>query len=181
MRLAPRLVMTALAAAAAAGCGDDGDDGAFATQAPEDAALIRLSSPAFIDGSRLQQKYTCDGAGEEPVVEAGTVPPSTKELVVTVIDPDAGSFVHLTRYALSPRGSGSVSEGGTEGANGKGTAGWTPPCPQRGDEAHRYVWTVYALRDPSKLPPRAEPADVARAVDDDILARGTITALFGRR
>ena len=178
MRLAPWLLLTA---ALAAGCGDDDDD-AVATKAPEDAARIRLSSPAFIDGSRLPQKYTCDGAGEEPLMQAGTVPPSTKELVLVVDDRDApgGSFVHVTRYGLSHRGQGTVSEGGTEGRNTKGTVGWTPPCPPRGDDPHRYVWTVYALRDETSLKPGAQPDEVAAAVGDEVLARGTITAIYSR-
>jgi Raf kinase inhibitor-like YbhB/YbcL family protein len=180
MRLAPWLLATV--ALAAAGCGDDGDDEAIATKAPEDAALIRLSSPAFIDGSRLPQKYTCDGTGEEPLMQAGTVPPSTQELVLTVIDRDApgGSFVHVTRYGLSHRGQGTVSEGGSEGRNTKGTIGWTPPCPPRGDKAHRYVWSVYALRGESGLEPGAQPAEVAAVVSEDVLASGTISATYGR-
>src|SRR5918994_891870 len=93
-----------------AGCG--GDD-RVSEDLPRAPAALRLSTPAFIDGSRLPQRYTCDGAGEEPPMQAGTVPPSTKELVLIVSDPDApdGSYVHLTRYGLSPRGDGSVDHG----------------------------------------------------------------------
>ena len=179
MRFAPCLLATAVLAVA--GCGDDDGDGSIATKAPEDAALIRLSTPAFIDGSRLPKQYTCDGAGEEPAMQAGTVPASTKELVLTVVDGDAsgGGFVHVTRYGLGKR-EGTVSEGGTEGRNSKGTAGWTPPCPPPADKAHRYTWTVYALRDESDLQPGATPAQVADVVEDGVLARGTITALYGR-
>ena len=181
MRLAPCLLATV--ALALAGCGDDGGgDDAIATKAPEDAARIRLSGPAFIEGSRLPREYTCDGAGTEPLMQAGTVPPSTKELILTVADPDApsGSFVHVTRFGLSHRGQGTVSEGGTEGSNTKGTIGWTPPCPPRGDGQHRYVWTVYALRDASGLERGAKPAEVDAVVEKGVLARGTITATFGR-
>jgi phosphatidylethanolamine-binding protein (PEBP) family uncharacterized protein len=168
-----------LAALAVAGCGD-GER--LSEDLPQSAAGLRVSSPAFIDGSRLPREYTCDGAGEEPLVEAGTVPPSTSELVLIVSDPDApgGTYVHVTRYGLRPRGSGAVDHGGREGANSAGEDGWTPPCPPEGDGAHRYVWTVYALRDESGLEAGAEPAQVAAAVREGVLASGGITARYGR-
>ena len=175
----PTALLLLALAALVGGCGDgerlSGDD------LPQSAARLRVSSPAFIDGSRLPQKYTCDGAGEEPAVQAGTVPASTSELVLIVTDPDApgGTYVHVTRYGLSPRGDGSVDHGGREGRNSAGEDGWTPPCPPEGDDPHRYVWTVYALRDKSGLEAGAEPEAVTAALDG-VLASGGIAARYGR-
>jgi Raf kinase inhibitor-like YbhB/YbcL family protein len=167
-----------LAFALVAGCG--GGDRISSSDLPSAPAALRVTSPAFIDGSRLPKKYTCDGAGEEPAVQAGATPVGTSELVVVVSDPDApsGTFVHLTRYGLSPRGKAPVSEGGSEGLNSTGKTGWTPPCPPSG--THRYIWTVYALKDPSGLKPGAKPADVIAALQKGVLARGTITARYAR-
>jgi len=169
-------------AALLGGCGGDDGDRLAGDDLPRDAAALRVSSPAFIDGSRLPERYTCDGAGDEPPVQAGTVPASTSELVVVVSDADApgGTFVHLTRYGISPRGDGSVDHGGREGRNSGGGTGWTPPCPPEGDGAHGYAWSIYALRDPSGLDAGAKPADVADALHDGVLASGTITARYGR-
>ena len=113
--------------------GGDGDDRLSSDDLPRAPAALRVTSPAFIDGSRLPPRYTCDGDGEEPPVEAGTVPASTSELVLIVSDPDApgGTYVHVARYGLSPRGDGSVDHGGQEGRNSAGESGWTPPCPPR--------------------------------------------------
>jgi phosphatidylethanolamine-binding protein (PEBP) family uncharacterized protein len=177
----PVLWLTA-AAALIAGCG--GGDRISSDDLPRAPAALRVSSAAFIDGSRLPVKYTCDGAGDEPAVQAGTVPASTKELVLVVSDPDApgGTYVHVTRYGLSPRGDGAVDHGGLEGLNSAGKTGWTPPCPPKGDDAHRYVWSVYALRDPSGLEAGAKPSDVAHTLDGaGVLAGGTITAHYRRR
>jgi len=164
----------------AGGCG--GGERLSGDELPQSAARLRVSSPAFIDGSRLPRKYTCDGAGEEPAVQAGTVPASTSELVLIVSDPDApgGTYVHLTRYGLSPRGDGSVDHGGREGRNSAGKSGWTPPCPPEGDDPHRYVWTVYALRDETGLEADADPDEVAAALRDGVLASGGIAARYGR-
>ena len=128
----PVLVLLA-SAVLAAGCGDGGER-LSGDDLPRAPAALRVSSPAFIDGSRLPRRYTCDGAGEEPRVQAGTVPAGTSELVLVVSDPDApgGTYVHLTRYGLSPRGDGSVDHGGDEGRNSAGEIGWTAPCPPKG-------------------------------------------------
>jgi Raf kinase inhibitor-like YbhB/YbcL family protein len=176
MRRAPSLVAVA---ALTTGCGGDRLSEDDLPRAP---AALRVSSPAFIDGSRLPQRYTYDGAGEQPPVQAGTVPASARELVLVVFDPDApgGTYAHVTRYGLSPRGDGSVDEGGREGRNSAGETGWTAPCPPEGDDAHRYVWSVYALRDPSGLDPGAKPDDVAAALREGVLAGGTITARYER-
>jgi Raf kinase inhibitor-like YbhB/YbcL family protein len=168
--------------ALAAGCGGGDDDLLAGEELPRAPAALRLSSPAFIDGSRLPARYTCDSAGDEPPVQAGTVPPSTRELVLIVSDPDApgGTYVHVTRYGLSPRGDGSVDHGGLEGRNSTGKSGWTAPCPPKGDDLHRYVWSVYALRDPTGLEAGAMPGEVTEAVRQGPLASGTITARYGR-
>jgi len=170
----------AAAAGFAAGCG--GGDRLAGDDLPRAPAALRVTSPAFIDGSRLPQRYTCAGAGEEPPVQAGTVPPSTSELVLVVSDPDApgGTYVHVTRYGISPRGDGSVDHGGHEGRNSADEIGWTAPCPPEGDAAHRYVWSVFALRDPSGIDPGAEPSEVTAALRSGVLASGTITARYGR-
>src|SRR4051794_18625212 len=168
-------------AALLAGCGDDGER-LSSSALPKAPAALHVTSTAFIDGSRLPPRYTCDGAGDEPPVFAGTVPPSTSELAVVVSDPDApgGTFVHLTRYGISRRGNGDVSKGGEEGLNSAGKSGWAPPCPPKGDSAHRYVWSVYALRDPSGLEAGAKPDEVTAALGKGVLASGTIIARYSR-
>jgi phosphatidylethanolamine-binding protein (PEBP) family uncharacterized protein len=89
--------------------------------------------------------------------------------------------VHLTRYGISPRGQGSLNQGGREGRNSAGKVGWTPPCPPKGDDAHRYIWSVYALRDRSGLEAGAKPSEVVDTLDGaGVLASGTITARYRR-
>ena len=177
-----RALAAAAAAALLAGCGGDDGDRLEAGDLPAAPARLHVSSPAFIEGARLQPKYTCDGAGEEPVVRAGTVPVASRELVLVMSDADApgGTFVHVTRYGLPARGSGEVSAGGRTGRNSAGGTGWTPPCPPEGDGPHRYSWAVYALREPSDLPAGAAPADVAAALRSGVIANGTLTARYAR-
>jgi Raf kinase inhibitor-like YbhB/YbcL family protein len=165
----------------ATSCGGGSKGQQLSTSLPQPTAHLLVSSPAFINGARLKKKYTCDGAGEEPVVRAGAVPASTREIVLIVSDPDApkGTFVHVTRYGLSPR-EGAVNAGGEEGRNSRGKVGWTPPCPPPGDAPHHYVWTVFAMRNQTGLKSGAQPEDVVHAVSDGELAAGAITATYSR-
>lgn len=175
-----RVLWLAASLSLLAGCG--GGDRLSSGDLPTAPARLHLSSGAFTEGSRLPPRYTCDGAGDEPLVQAGTVPPRTHELVLVVTDPDApgGTFVHLTRFGISRRGDGSLT-GGHEGRNSAGTTGWTSPCPPKSDAAHRYVWTAYALSDASGLSAGASPEQVTAALKGHgVLARGTITARYGR-
>jgi phosphatidylethanolamine-binding protein (PEBP) family uncharacterized protein len=162
-----------------AGCGDDGSSPADESLSGKPAA-IRVTSTDFIHNGKLPAKYTCDGAGDEPLVYAGTVPAGTSELVLAVTDADAagGTFVHLTRFDMAKRGNGAL-EGGKEGTNSAGKVGWAPPCPPKGDGRHTYVWTVYALRDKSGLEEGATPAEVTAAVQQ-VIAKGAMSAFFSR-
>ena len=171
--------LIALALVALAGCGSD--------SAPNDQSLsgkpaaIRVTSSDFIHNGKLPTKYTCDGAGDEPLVYGGTVPVGTSEIILTVTDADApgGTFTHLTRFGIKTRGNGALDKG-TEGTNSGGKIGWAPPCPPNGDGRHTYVWTVYALRDRSGLKEGASPADVAAVINKGVLGKGSMSAFYSR-
>jgi phosphatidylethanolamine-binding protein (PEBP) family uncharacterized protein len=167
-----------------AGCGEDSSP---TDSSPTDESLsgkpaaLRVTSTDFIHNGKLPAKYTCDGAGDEPVVFAGTAPAATSEIVLVVTDADApgGTFVHLTRFGMSKRGNGSLEEG-VEGANSAGKVGWAPPCPPKGDGRHTYVWTAYALRDESVLEAGAKPAEVTAVLREGVLAKGAMSAFYSR-
>ena len=50
---------------------------------------IELTSPAFIDGSDIPTKYTCDGEDVSPPLEWSNLPEGTKSIALIVDDPDA--------------------------------------------------------------------------------------------
>jgi Raf kinase inhibitor-like YbhB/YbcL family protein len=109
---------------------------------------FELASPAFADGAAIPKTHTCDGEGVSPPLSWGGVPEGTAELAITVVDPDAGGFVHWVMAAVSPQvqaiGEGSVPEGAVQATSGAGAVGYTPPCPPQG-AVHHYVFTLYAL------------------------------------
>jgi Raf kinase inhibitor-like YbhB/YbcL family protein len=181
---ARRALVVAALAAALAGCGGDGDE----PPAPEIPKTITLSTPAFKDGGAIPAALTCDGDGTKPpTIVWRAAPADSIELVVVVEDPDAsdGTFTHWTVYGVaSAAGSGLAPDGQfpagvKQGRNSAGKDGWTPPCPPEGDDAHRYVFSMYALPKASGLEPGAEPEAVKAAIES-ATAYGTFSGTYQR-
>ena len=171
-------VMAAGAAALLAACGG-GDK--VSGPAPSAPPRITLSSPAFAPGQTIPQRFTCDGAGVSPPLRWSRVPRDARSLALLVEDPDApgGTFVHWTAWAIPPTtvALGPGAKPPRQGENRKGETGWTPPCPP-GGKAHRYVFTLYALRAPIDLDSGAKPGKVRDAIGRDAIGQGSLTGRF---
>ena len=144
-----------------------------------------LESPAFANGARIPDRYSCSGRGVSPPLRWHGVPADAIELALTVIDVEApgGQYVHWTMWGLNPRRTslraGQVPPRAVQGVNSKGTVGWTPPCPPAGTPAHHYVFTLYALSDAVALPPGAAPGSLLRRTATSV-ASASVIGRFGR-
>lgn len=174
-------VAAACLAAALAGCG--GGDKPDKPLPPAPASL-RLSSPAFAAGGSIPRRYTCDGKGVSPPLRWSGVPRGTRELALLVEDPDAGRFVHWSLLAI-PAGTtalaeGRVPRGAVQTENGFGDRRWGGPCPPEGKGPHRYVFALYALREPLGAGAGASADEVRSKLAGAALARGTLSARYER-
>lgn len=133
-----------------------------------------LSSSAFAADGAIPAQHSCQGAGTSPPLAWTGVPSDAAALALTVVDPDAGGFVHwaITGIPAAVRsiGEGAVPEGSTEGTNGTGGHGWTPPCPPPGG-AHHYVFTLSVLQPTCVPEPTVE--DIARCTAASTTLVGT--------
>jgi Raf kinase inhibitor-like YbhB/YbcL family protein len=178
------LVAAALAAAALAGCGGGGDE-KTKSDLPAAPDNVALSSPTFKDGGAIPVANTCDGAGKPPTIVWREVPPGSVELAMVVEDSDAKNFTHWTVWRIAAStGAGLAPDGKfpagfVEGKNSAGKVGWAPPCPPKGDDAHHYTFSLYALPKGTSLEAGADPAAV-RALLKDALGRGTFTGTYKR-
>jgi Raf kinase inhibitor-like YbhB/YbcL family protein len=176
-----RLLLVLGAAVALTGCGGDDAGGPPPPQARE---AIALTSPAFADGADLPRRFTCDGGGVSPPLRWSGVPDGARELALLVTDPDADGFRHWTLLGLPADareiGEGQVPAGAIQAENGFGRRGWGAACPPEGDDAHRYVFTLYALDAPSGLGADASPDAVRDRLAATALARGVLTARYAR-
>lgn len=171
-----------LLSAAASACGDGEKP---SEPLPKVSASIDLQSPAFREGGAIPARFTCDGEELSPPLRWSGVPPRTRELALVVEDPDADRFVHWTVLGIPASTSrlpvGRVPKGASETENSFGKDGWGGPCPPEGDDAHRYVFALYATDAPLALGEDASPDEVRDALSDHAIARGTLTGYFARR
>jgi putative phosphoribosyl transferase len=148
---------------------------------------LMLTPVDFANGQGLSPQFTCDGPGTSPGLSWSNVPPGTQSFALVVHDPDApsGDFAHWIVYDIPanttgiPEGAASKGElpaGAVEGTNGRGSKGWTPPCPPSG--THHYRFELYALD--MRLPAMetaTEPALFA-AMRGHVLDRAQVVATY---
>ena len=165
----------------AAACGGDEE-----VSQPEMVELqkITVTSPAFAEGGRIPDKYTCDGANVSPPLAWTGVPGDARNVALVVDDPDApsGTYTHwvVLDLATSVVGSeeGSVPAGGVQAQNSAGRASYFGPCPPSG--THRYRFTVYALSGPAGLGAGAGLSEALGALEERAIAWGRLTATYDR-
>lgn len=155
---------------------------------------MKLGSAAFRDGETIPVEHTCDGSDSSPKLSWSGVPAGTAALAVVMEDPDAppGTWIHWVLYDL-PAGTAGLAAGLSKaerppcgGAHGAcwgvdefTRVGYHGPCPPPG-KPHRYVFTLYALGASTGLPPRRTKDELLRAMKGHVLAKASLTGLYGR-
>lgn len=158
---------------------------------------LRLSSPAFSDGSPVPEKYSC-AAGfnnmTSPELHWVNAPKDTASFVILFHDPDARAgkrledITHWVVYNI-PGDATSLPEGvkpdapasvGLQGTNIMGRPAYMGPCAPAGPD-HHYTFDLYALDAKLDLPAGASRSDVMKAMDGHILASTVYIGLFHRQ
>lgn len=147
---------------------------------------MTVTSPAFGEGQAIPQGFTCDGANASPPLRWSGLPDATREVALVVTDPDApgGTFTHWTIWHLDPKATAIPEQtppaDAVQGKNSFNKNGWSGPCPPHGMGAHRYVFTLYALRAPLGLSAGASVDEVKAALEGKALAKGALTGIYER-
>ena len=145
-----------------------------------------LSSPAFGNGQQLDPSFTADEEDAvAPPLEWTAPPPGAMELVVIVEDADstgADAACHWLVWGL-PAQKGMLLEGEVPprvGKNALGNSEWLLPAPPHEDDAHSYVFQIFAVDLPLTLMPGADRADVIAAIEGHVVAASVITGAYKR-
>jgi Raf kinase inhibitor-like YbhB/YbcL family protein len=170
-----------------------------ATQ-PRAPAQLTVSSPDLKPNATIPARHVfggmgCAGQNVSPALRWSGAPAGTKSFAVTVYDPDAptgsgwwhwvlfnvpATVTSLAAGAGAANGS-AIPAGSAQGNTDFGTPGYGGPCPPPGDRPHHYIFTVYALKVPRiDVPANATAAMVGFNLNANALAKGTLTARYGR-
>ena len=165
------------------GCGGDEQGSSEDSSIP---ALMTLAAPGISNGGTIPQQYTCEGRDLSPPLSWDGTPGNAREVAIVVEDPDApgGTFVHWVVAGIDPGtqmlDAGARLPDARQGRNSAGDARYTGPCPPQGDKPHRYVFSIYALREPTDAPAGAPADTMIEQIRDNAIATGRLTGRFGR-
>ncbi len=168
---------------------------------PAVAADFKLTSADVKAGTPIANTYVfkgfgCAGDNISPALAWTGAPAGTKSFAITVYDPDAptgSGFWHWTVVNIPasvtslPRNAGeaggkNLPAGAVMGRTDFGSAAYGGPCPPAGDKAHRYVFTVFAVKvDKLDIDGNAAGAIVGFNLHFNTLAKATFTATYGRK
>lgn len=145
-----------------------------------------LRSAAFADGEELDPSFTADEEDAvAPPLEWSAPPAGAAELVLVVEDPDAPGAepaCHWLVWGLAPQ-KGQLLEGETPprvGKNAQRNSEWLLPEPPHGDDAHAYVFQLFALDLPLVLMPGATREELFAAMEGHVIGAAILTATYAR-
>jgi Raf kinase inhibitor-like YbhB/YbcL family protein len=171
---------------------------AFCALAHADGFTLESASfgpNATLGTTHIYNKMGCNGGNNSPELHWSGAPADTKSFAVTLFDPDArdgAGFWHWLVFDIDPKttalepgagiGIGSVAPNGSISTkNNFGDVGYSGPCPPRDDKAHRYVFTVYALRtEHLGLNADADAEAVKKALETNSLLSASLQGQYGR-
>jgi Raf kinase inhibitor-like YbhB/YbcL family protein len=165
---------------------------------PASAADFTLTSPSIADGQVLPPQHVfnsfgCTGGNQSPELSWTNPPEGTKSFAVTVYDPDAptgSGWWHWVVFDLpasvsklpADAGSGTgLPEKAIQSRTDFGKPGFGGACPPPGHPAHRYIFTVHALKvDTLGAGADASGAMAGYFINMNSLGKASFTATYGR-
>src|SRR3954462_7496294 len=179
------LLTTGLASAqdrGASGAAGGAQGGARGGRGGGGLAMLTVTSTSFADGAEIPAKYA-GGQGVSPQLSWSGAPMTTTSYVLVMHDVDvaipAGNLNNdITHWVVwnIPGSATSIPEGGPvpSGANQISMRGpqYMGPAPPPGHPYHHYIFQVYALNAALELPATATRADIEKAMEGKIVARG---------
>jgi Raf kinase inhibitor-like YbhB/YbcL family protein len=174
---------------------DAGTVSVRAPQAPKNGASLRVTSESITEGAPIPMDNVfthCGGKNTAPQLSWSGAPEGTKSFAITCFDPDAptgSGYWHWLAFNIpadvssldSGAGNDEEPAGGNSGFSDFGMNSYGGPCPPKGDPAHRYIFTVYAL-DVDQVGGASDKttgATLVFSMRGHVLATGSLTGKFG--
>jgi Raf kinase inhibitor-like YbhB/YbcL family protein len=174
---------------------DAGTVAVRAPQTPKEGMTLRVTSDSITEGAAIPMDNVfmhCGGKNTAPQLSWSGAPSGTKSYAITCFDPDAptgSGYWHWLAFNIPStvtsldKGAGNDEKpaGGVGGYTDFGMNSYGGPCPPKGDAAHRYIFTVYAL-DVDKVEgasAKTTGATLVFSMRGHVLAIGQLTGMFG--
>jgi hypothetical protein len=154
-----------------------------------------IKADATLSAAQVYNGFGCSGANTSPDLSWSAGPSGTKSYAITVYDPDAptgSGWWHWLVYNI-PADTHSLASGAgredsttlpinaQQGRSDFGSYSFGGACPPEGDKAHRYIFTVYALKTQKiDLPKDASAALIGFMLHANTLAKASFTAKYAR-
>lgn len=163
-------------------------------------AKLQINSPeiapnAMISNKNIFKGFGCNGENISPQIRWSNAPLGTKGYALTVYDPDAptGSgwwhYVAVNiplNYSELPAAFGAenkfeIKDGIKQVRNDFGVHNFGGPCPPVGDKAHRYIFTIYALKtEKLDIPESATAAFAGFMINQNTISKASFTGFYKR-
>lgn len=152
-----------------------------------------LKGGAFTN-SQVLNTFGCSGGNVSPQLSWTNAPAGTKSFVLTMFDPDAptgSGFWHWVVVNIPasvgelPTGASTdaakMPPGSLETRTDLGAPGYGGPCPPAGNKAHRYIFTLHALKVATlEVNAQTSAALVGFNVYMQEIGKATLTARYAR-
>jgi len=136
----------------------------------------------------------CNGENRSPELHWSGAPKGTRSFALTLFDPDAptgSGWWHWIIVNIPPNvteipedasGKHQLPKGAIETITNFGKSGFGGPCPPRGDMAHSYVFTLYAL-DTDKLDvnEKTDSSSVKFLIGQHVLDKSILISHYKRK
>lgn len=161
----------------------------FAIKSADIKPNLRISENHVFNG------FGCEGKNISPQISWQNAPKETKSFALTVYDPDAptgsGWWHYLAvnipaNYQQLPAKFAAENKFQTTDnilqiRNDFGVNNFGGPCPPKGDKAHRYIFTIHALKSEKlDLTQDATAALAGFMINANTIAKASFTAFYSR-
>ncbi len=165
----------------------------------QESKSIKLQSTDIQKDEVLGMKHVyngfgCSGKNVSPTLMWENAPEGTESFAITVYDPDAptgSGWWHWIVYNIPadmtelPQDAGShihnIHPNIMQGRNDYGGLNYGGACPPAGDEAHRYIFTIYALsKKQLDVPADASAAMIGFNIKANSIAEDSLVATYKR-
>ena len=145
--------------------------------------------------SQVYSGFGCTGENISPSLKWINPPAGTKSFAVTVYDPDAptgSGWWHWVIFNIPAdttemkTDAGRIDKnlappGSVQSITDYGKTGYGGACPPKGDKAHRYIFTVFALNVPKlDLDEKTPPAMVGFMLNSHTIAKASLISYYQR-